>query len=131
MEIRNMKTTKQHKLVQERANLLEKNEQLKAELQVLIDKSNYDNDHYTFSDDERGEQISSEITINARKMEAINRKLEMYEVIDDCFDAFYKRLKKEFDINPNNKVVIRGKDLLDEFKRADEAKKYEVKRKKQ
>ena len=89
-----MKTTKQHKLVQERANLLEKNEQLKAELQVLIDKSNYDNDHYTFSDDERGEQISSEITINARKMEAINRKLEMYEVIDDCFDAFYKRLKK-------------------------------------
>ena len=131
MEIRNMKTTKQHKLVQERANLLEKNEQLKAELQVLIDKSNYDNDHYTFSDDERGEQISSEITINARKMEAINRKLEMYEVIDDCFDAFYKRLKKGFDINPNNKVVIRGKDLLDEFKRADEAKKYEVKRKKQ
>ena len=71
MEIRNMKTTKQHKLVQERANLLEKNEQLKAELQVLIDKSNYDNDHYTFSDDERGEQISSEITINARKMEAM------------------------------------------------------------
>lgn len=125
-----MKTIKQHKLEQERANLLEKNEQLKAELQVLIDKSTYDNDHYTFSDDERGEQISSEIAFNARKIEAINRKLEMYEVITDCYDEFYKRLKKEFDIKPKKTVIIRGKDLLDEFKRAEEAKKHEVKRKK-
>ena len=124
-----MKTIKQHKLEQERANLLEKNEQLKAELQVLIDKSTYDNDHYTFSDDERGEQIGSEIAFNARKIEAINRKLEMYEVITDCYDEFYKRLKKEFDIRPKKTVIIRGKDLLDEFKRADEAKKHEVKRK--
>lgn len=129
MEIRNMKTIKQHKLEQERANLLEKNEQLKAELQVLIDKSIHDNDHYTFSDDERGEQISSEIAFNARKMESINCKLEMYEVITDCYDEFYKRLKKEYDIKPK-KIVIRGKDLLAEFKRSDEAKKHEVKRKK-
>lgn len=124
-----MKTTKQHKLEQERANLLEKNDQLKAELQVLIDKSIHDEDNYSFSDDERGEQISSEIASNARKMEAINRKLEMYEVITDCYDEFYKRLKKEYDIKPM-KVIIRGKDLLAEFKRADEAKKHEVKRKK-
>ena len=122
-----MKTIKQHKLEQERANLLEKNEQLKAELQVLIDKSTYDNDHYTVSDDERGDQIGYEITSNARKIEAINRKLEMYEVITDCYDVFYKRLKKEFDIKPKKTVIIRGKDLLDEFKRAEEAKKHEVK----
>ena len=96
-----MKTKKQHKLEQERANLLEKNEQLKAELQVIIDKSINDEDNYSFSDDERGEQISSEIAFNARKIEAINRKLEMYEVITDCYDEFYKRLKKEFDIKPN------------------------------
>ncbi len=83
-----METIKQHKLIQERDALLEKNEQLKAELQVLIDKSKYDNDHYTFSDDERGVQISSEITINARKMEAINRKLEMYDVVCDCLEEF-------------------------------------------
>lgn len=124
-----METIKQHKLVQERDALLEKNEQLKAELQVLIDKSKYDEDNYSFSDDERGEQIASEITINARKIEAINRKLEMYEVITDCYDEFYKRLKKEFDIKPKKTVIIRGKDLLDEFKRAEEAKKHEVKRK--
>ena len=121
-----MKTIKQRKLEQERANLLEKNEQLKAELQVLIDKSTYDNDHYTFSDDERGEQIGREIAYNARQIETISRKLEMYEVITDCYDAFYKRLKKEFDIKPK-KTVIRGKDLLAEFKRAEEAKKHEVK----
>lgn len=126
-----MKTIKQHKLEQERANLLEKNEQLKAELQVIIDKSNYDEDNYSFSDDERGEQIGSEIAFNARKIEAINRKLEMYEVITDCYDEFYKRLKKEFDIKPKKTVIIRGKDLLDEFKRAEEAKKHEVKRIKQ
>ena len=122
-----MKTIKQHKLEQERANLLEKNEQLKAELQVLIDKSTYDNDHYTFSDDERGEQIGYEIASNARQIETISRKLEMYEVITDCYDEFYKRLKKEFDIKPKKTVIIRGKDLLDEFKRAEEAKKHEVK----
>lgn len=125
-----MKTLKQHKLIQERDALLEKNEQLKAELQVLIDKSTYDEDNYFFSDDERGEQIGSEITINARKIESINRKLEMYEVITDCYDSFYKRLKKEFDIKPK-KVVIRGKDLLAEFKYADETKMHEVKRKRQ
>ena len=96
-----MKTKKQHKLEQERANLLEKNEQLKAELQVLIDKSIHDEDNYSFSDEERGEQIGSEIAFNARKIEAINRKLEMYEVIGDCYDEFYKRLKKDFDIKPN------------------------------
>ena len=122
-----MKTIKQHKLEQERANLLEKNEQLKAELQVIIDKSINDEDNYSFSDDERGEQISGEIAFNARKIEAINRKLEMYEVITDCYDEFYKRLKKEFDIKPNKRVIIRGKDLLDEFKRAEEAKKHEYK----
>ena len=90
-----MKTTKQRKLVQERDALLEKNEQLKAELQVLIDKSIYDDDNYSFSDDERGEQIGSEIAFNARKIEAINRKLEMYDVITDCFDEFYIKPKKE------------------------------------
>ena len=121
-----METIKQHKLVQERDALLEKNEQLKAELQVIIDKSIYDDDNYSFSDDERGEQIGSEIAFNARKIEAINRKLEMYEVITDCYDEFYKRLKKEFDIKPK-KFIIHGKDLLDEFKRAEEAKKHEVK----
>ena len=92
-----MKTKNQRKLQQERDALLEKNEQLKAELQVIIDKSIYDDDNYSFSDDERGEQIGSEIAFNARKIEAINRKLEMYEVITDCYDEFYKRLKKEFD----------------------------------
>ena len=124
-----METIKQHKLVQERDALLEKNEQLKAELQVIIDKSINDEDNYSFSDDERGEQIASEITINARKIEAIDRKLEMYEFITYCYDEFYKRLKKEFDIKPKKTVIIRGKDLLDEFKRAGEAKKQEVKRK--
>ena len=126
-----MKTKNQHKLEQERTNLLEKNEQLKAELQVIIDKSIYDDDNYSFSDDERGEQIGSEIAFNARKIEAINRKLEMYEVIGDCYDQFYKRLKKEFDIKPKKTVIIRGKDLLAEFKRAEEAKKHEVKAPKQ
>lgn len=121
-----METTKQRKLIQERDALLEKNEQLKAELQVIIDKSIHDEDNYSFSDDERGEQISSEIAFNARKMEAINRKLEMYEVITDCYDEFYKQLKAEYDIKPK-KIVIRGKDLLAEFKRAEEAKKHEVK----
>jgi len=125
-----METTKQHKLIQELDALLEKNEQLKAELQVLIDKSINDEDNYSFSDDERGEQISSEIAFNARKMETINRKLEMYEVITDCYDEFYKQLKAEYDIKPK-RVIIRGKDLLAEFKRAEEAKKHEVKRKRQ
>lgn len=101
-----METIKQHKLVQERDALLEKNEQLKAELQVLIDKSIHDDDNYSFSDDERGEQISGEITFNARKIEAINRKLEMYEVIADCYDEFYKRLKKEFDIKPKYETNV-------------------------
>ena len=123
-----METPKQHNLIQERGDLIEKNEKLKAELQVLIDKSYYDDDHYTFSDDERGDQISSEITFNARKIEAIDRKLEMYEVFGDCFDAFYERLKAEYEIKPKM-VIIRGKDLLDEFKRADETQKHEVKRK--
>lgn len=124
-----MKTIKQHKLVQERDDLLEKNEQLKAELQVLIDKSKYDDDHYTFSDDERGEQIGSEITFNARKIEEINRKLEMYEVITDCYDEFYKQLKAEYDIKPKKTVIIRGKDLLAEFEARERAKEAEVKRK--
>ena len=125
-----MKTIKQHKLEQERANLLEKNEQLKAELQVIIDKSINDEDNYSFSDDERGDQISSEIAFNARKIEAINRKLEMYEVITDCYDEFYKRLKKEFDIKPKKTVIIHGKDLLAEFEARERAKEAEVKRKK-
>ena len=125
-----MKTIKQHKLEQERDDLLEKNEQLKAELQVIIDKSINDEDNYSFSDDERGDQISSEIAFNARKIEAINRKLEMYEVITDCYDEFYKRLKKEFDIKPKKTVIIHGKDLLAEFEARERAKEAEVKRKK-
>lgn len=125
-----METIKQHKLIQERDALLQKNEQLKAELQAIIDKSINDEDNYFFSDEERSEQIANEIAFNARKIEAINRKLEMYEVITDCYDEFYKRLKKEYDIKPK-KVIIRGKDLLAEFKCVEEAKMHEVKRKRQ
>lgn len=125
-----METIKQHKLIQERDALLQKNEQLKAELQVIIDKSIYDDDNYYFSDDERGEQIANEIAFNARKIEAINRKLEMYEVVTDCYNEFYKRMKKDYDIKPK-KVIIRGKDLLAEFNRVDESKMHEVKRKRQ
>ena len=69
--------------------------------------------------------------LHNKLMAANKRNDDQQKIIDDCFDAFYKRLKKEFDINPKKTVVIRCKDLLDEFKRADEAKKYEVKRKKQ
>ena len=122
-----METIKQHKLLQERDALLEKNEQLKAELQVIIDKSIHDEDNYSFSDDERGEQIGREIAFNARKIEEINRKLEMYEVFGDCFDKFYERLKAEYHIKQKTKTVIRGKDLLAEFEAREKAKEHEYK----
>lgn len=109
-----METVKQHKLIQEREALLEKNEQLKAELQVLIDKSYYDDDHYTFSDDERGDQISSEITINARKIEAIDRKLEMYDVVCDCLESYNHPAQDVFFREGSPKGEIKSKRILAE-----------------
>ena len=98
-----METVKQHNLMQERDALLERNKQLEVELHEFVDKAIYDDDNYSISDDERCKQVVNEIAFNAKKIETINSKLDMYDVIADCYDEFCKWMKKEFDISRTRK----------------------------
>lgn len=125
-----METIKQRELQQERDAILAKNDELRTELQAIIKKSEERNAPFTPEEDARSRFISGYMHANRQAIQDIDRKLEIYEIIGDCFDAFYKQLEVECEIKPK-KVIIRGADLLDEFRRAEEAKKHEVKRKKQ
>ena len=125
-----METFKKKLLVQERDAIRAKNDDLHTELRELIKKSEERNEDFTPEDDDRARFISGYMNANQRAIQEIDRKLEIYDVIEDCFDEFYRQIKAEFEIKPKT-VTIHGKDLLEEFKRADEVKKHEVKRKKQ
>ena len=64
---------------------------------------------------------------NGNKLTAGNITLDLHSRRVEVDGKELTLLKKEFDIKPKKTVIIRGKDLLDEFKRAEEAKKHEVK----
>lgn len=79
-----METPKQHELMQEREALRAKSKELSAEYDALSKKD----EDYTSEEIWRIEKIRKEGPAIDNRLQEIDRKLEMYEVVCDCLDSY-------------------------------------------